>query len=79
MALRHVHPTGKVHGVLGQTFRMDRGSRAMKYSALVSMLRRPIIADKPSGAGFLDGSAADYETSSVSAADCCFSAFNRVE
>ena len=79
VALRQVHPTGKVHGVLGQTFRKDRGSRAMKFSALGSLLRRSVAADGHSGAGFLDGSTADYETSSVSAADCRFSAFNEVE
>ena len=79
VALRQVHPTGKVHGVLGQTFRKDRGSRAMKFSALGSLLRRSVAADGHSGAGFLDGSTADYETSSVSAADCRFSAFNEAE
>ena len=79
VALRQVHPTSKVHGVLGQTFRKDRDSRAMKYSALGSLLRRSVAADGHSGAGFLDGSTADYETSSVSAADCRFSAFNEVE
>ena len=79
VVLREMHPTGKVHGVLGQTFRKDRGSRAMKYSALGSLLRRSVAADGPTGFGFLDGSTTDYETSSVYDADCHFSAFNQVE
>ena len=76
VTLLRVHASDKVHGVIGQTFRQDRESRAMKFKALSALLRRPVAADGPSGTGFLDGSLADYETSSVFAADCRFSAFN---
>ena len=79
VSLSQVSSSGKVHGVLGQTFRKDRGGRSMDFRALTSLLRRPVAADGPSGAGFLDGSAADYETSGVLAADCRFSAFSQVE
>ena len=79
VSLRQVHPSDKLHGVLGQTFRTDRGSRSMDFKALTSLLRRPVAADGDSGAGFLDGSAADYETSNALAADCRFSAFKQAE
>ena len=79
VSLSQVHSSGKVHGVLGQTFRKDRGGRSMDFRALTSLLRRPVAADGPSGAGFLDGSAEDYETSGVLAADCSFSAFSQAE
>ena len=79
VSLSQVHLSNKMHGVLGQTFRADRGSRSMDFKALTSLLRRPVAADGPSGAGFLDGSAMDYEASSVLAADCRFSAFNQAE
>ena len=79
VSLSRVHPSGKVHGVLGQTYKTDRGSRSMDFKSLTSLLRRPVAADGPSGAGFLDGSAADYETSGVLAADCRFSAFNQAD
>ena len=79
VVLEEAHPTDMVHGLMGQTFRKSRASRAMDYSAMGSLLRRSIAADGPSGEGFLDGSTADYQTSSVSAADCRFSAFNQAE
>ena len=79
VSLKQVHSSDKVHGVLGQTFRKDRGSRSMDFKALTSLLRRPVAADGASGAGFLDGSMADYETSSVFATDCRFSAFIQAE
>ena len=79
VSLSQVSSSSKVHGVLGQTFRKDRGGRSMDFRALTSLLRRPVSADGPSGAGFLDGSAADYETSGVLAADCRFSAFSQAE
>ena len=79
VSLSQVHPSGNVHGVLGQTFRNDRGSRSMDYKALTSLLRHPVSADGAADSGFLDGSTADYETSHVLAADCRFSAFNAVE
>ena len=75
VSLSQVHPSDKLHGVLGQTFRTDRGSRSMDFKALTSLLRHPVAADGDSGAGFLDGSTADYETSSVLATDCRFSAY----
>ena len=77
VSLHQVHPSGKVHGVLGQTFRKDRGIRSMDFKALTSLLRRPVAADGSSGAGFLDGGMADYETSGVLAADCRFSSFKQ--
>ena len=77
VSLSQVHPSGKVHGVLGQTFRKDRNSRSMDFKALTSLLRRPVAADGSSGAGFLDGSMADYETSGVLAPDCRFSSFKQ--
>ena len=79
VSLSRVHPSSSVHGVLGQTFKTDRGSRFLDFKALTSLLRRPVAADGPSGAGFLDGSATDYETSGVLAADCRFSAFNQAD
>ena len=79
VSLKQVYSSDKVHGVLGQTFKKDRGSRSMDFKALTSLLRRPVAADGASGAGFLDGSMADYETSSVFAADCRFSAFIQAE
>ena len=78
VSLSRVSSSTNVHGVLGQTFRKDHGSRSMDFKALASLLRRPVAADGVSGAGFLDGSTADYETSSVLAPDCRFSAFNQV-
>ena len=79
VSLSQVHPSDKMHGVLGQTFRTDRGSGSTDFKALTSLLRRPVAADGDSGVGFLDGSAADYETTSVLAADCRFSAFSQAE
>ena len=71
-----MHPTAKVHGVMGQTFRDDRSSRTMDFKVLGTLLRRAVAADGPSGKGFLDGNTEDYKTSGVAAADCRFSAFN---
>ena len=79
VSLSQVHPSDKLHGVLGQTFRTDRGSRSMDFKSLTSLLRHPVAADGDSGAGFLDGSTADYETSSVLATDCRFSAYKQAE
>ena len=79
VSMSQVSSSGKVHGVLGQTFRKDRGGRSIDFKALTSLLRRPVAADGPSGSGLLDGSAVDYETSGVLTADCRFSAFSQAE
>ena len=69
--------TPNVHGVLGQTFRQTRtqAQRAMEFGLLSKLLRGPIVADGPSGLGFLDGKPSDYKSSSLLATDCSFSAF----
>ena len=84
-----VHPSeadpNKMHDsdVSGQTFRMDRGSRSMDVDlkSLTSLLRRSVqqVTTSESDADFLDGSAADYETSRLLAADCRLSLYNHPE
>lgn len=71
--------TEKTHGVLGQTFRPGREKRSVEYSALSQLLRRDIPADSEVGAGFLDGTAADYKTTGVINTDCKYSAFGGKE
>ncbi|GJP64080.1 hypothetical protein CLOP_g21110 [Closterium sp. NIES-67] len=70
------NPSGQVHGVMGQTFRSGRERRTMEYSRLSALLHHPVSVDGEEGRGFLDGEAADYETTGVTAADCKFTAFN---
>ncbi|GJP73961.1 hypothetical protein CLOP_g4624 [Closterium sp. NIES-67] len=70
------NPSGQVHGVMGQTFRSGRERRTMEYSRLSALLHHPVSVDGEEGKGFLDGEAADYETTGVTAADCKFTAFN---
>ncbi|CAI5984263.1 unnamed protein product [Closterium sp. NIES-65] len=53
-----------------------QAKRAMDYNTLAHALGRPVAADAAEGAGFLDGETADYESTSVLAADCRFSAFH---
>ncbi|GJP69088.1 hypothetical protein CLOP_g25709 [Closterium sp. NIES-67] len=50
--------------------------RTMEYSRLSALLHHPVSVDGEEGRGFLDGEAADYETTGVTAADCKFTAFN---
>ncbi|CAI5993787.1 unnamed protein product [Closterium sp. NIES-64] len=47
--------TDDVHGVLGQTYRLDHAARAADFQRLIANLHRPISADSQEGAGFLDG------------------------
>ena len=68
--------TDDVHGVMGQTFRLDRVKRARDYIAISHMLHRPVSADGATGQGFLDGKTGDYETSAVTETDCMYSAFD---
>ena len=77
MTVDSLQTTPEVHGVLGQTYRVDRErvERALKYSAQVELLGHAIAADGASGAGFLDGSSHDYISSSITAPDCKFSAY----
>ena len=44
--------------------------RAFEYSILSRLLLGPIAADDSTGAGFLDGQAADYVTPSVLSPAC---------
>ena len=70
--------TPKVHGVLGQTFRQTgtQEEKALQYSLLSRLLGGPIMAGEgANGEGFLDGTTADYKSSSALAADCAFSSF----
>ncbi|CAI5987995.1 unnamed protein product [Closterium sp. NIES-64] len=76
VAFDGVEATEQVHGIIGQTYREGREKRAMDYNTLAHALGHPVAADAAEGAGFLDGKTADYESSSVLAADCRFSAFN---
>eukprot|EP00270_Netrium_digitus_P021253 TRINITY_DN8_c0_g1_i3.p1 TRINITY_DN8_c0_g1~~TRINITY_DN8_c0_g1_i3.p1 ORF type:complete len:413 (+),score=71.52 TRINITY_DN8_c0_g1_i3:40-1278(+) len=71
------HPSGNIHGLLGQTYRNDvtRNKRARRFQQLVNLLQRNIQADGESGKGFLDGKAGDYVTSSLLATDSKFSSF----
>ncbi|GJP44035.1 hypothetical protein CLOM_g3427 [Closterium sp. NIES-68] len=75
LAFRHVQTTKDIHGVMGQTYRSGREQRAMDYTALSALLHRPVAVDSEQGAGFLDGSLEDYETSDVLKPDCRYSAF----
>ncbi|CAI5960991.1 unnamed protein product [Closterium sp. NIES-65] len=76
VAFDAVEATNQVHGIMGQTYREGRGKRAMDYNTLAHALGRLVAADAAEGAGFLDGETADYESTSVLAADCRFSAFH---
>ncbi|CAI5534160.1 unnamed protein product [Closterium sp. Naga37s-1] len=76
VAFNGVEATEQVHGIIGQTYCEGREKRAMDYNTLAHALGHPVAADAAEGAGFLDGKTADYESSSVLAADCRFSAFN---
>jgi hypothetical protein len=68
-------PTRDVHGVLGQTFRADAQHlvKMLEYKLLASLLRGPVVADGESGAGYLEGSMQDYQTSGPASADCKYS------
>ncbi|CAI5993434.1 unnamed protein product [Closterium sp. NIES-65] len=74
-----VAPTADVHGVMGQTYRTGREKRTTDFSRLAAVLHHPVSVDGAEGKGFLDGKVSDYETSSVTATDCRFSAFNTGE
>ncbi|CAI5458214.1 unnamed protein product [Closterium sp. Yama58-4] len=76
IAFDAVETTNQVHGIMGQTYRKGRAKRAMDYKTIAHALGRPVAADAAEGAGFLDGVTADYESTSVLAADCRFSAFH---
>ncbi|GJP64938.1 hypothetical protein CLOP_g21872 [Closterium sp. NIES-67] len=79
--LSDVAMTSAVHGVLGQTFRdtPEQLARAVKYSHLAALLRRPVDVDKADGSGFLDGTVDDYISSSVVAPDCKFATYGTGE
>lgn len=70
--------TENIHGVLGQTYRPtpSQEAKALKFSALGKVLGAPVVADGDTGAGFLDGSVGDYESSHVLKADCKVAAFS---
>ena len=72
-----MHPTASVHGVMGQTYRVeaDRADKEQEFQAMGSLLRHPVAADGATGKGFLDGTTADYLTSADDAANCRFSAY----
>ncbi|GJP62027.1 hypothetical protein CLOP_g19132 [Closterium sp. NIES-67] len=74
-----VSPSADVHGVMGQTYRTGREKRTTDFSRLAAVLHHPVSADGAEGKGFLDGKVSDYETTSVTATDCRFSAFNSGE
>ncbi|GJP29271.1 hypothetical protein CLOM_g2660 [Closterium sp. NIES-68] len=74
---KHVSRSSSVHGIMGQTYREGRTERAIDYAMLSRLLRTPFSADGENGKGFLDGKAADYETSGVLSTDCGFSAFSK--
>ncbi|GJP79167.1 hypothetical protein CLOP_g9408 [Closterium sp. NIES-67] len=74
---KHVSRSSSVHGIMGQTYREGRTERAIDYAMLSRLLRTPFSADGDNGKGFLDGKAADYETSGVLSTDCGFSAFSK--
>ncbi|CAI5938339.1 unnamed protein product [Closterium sp. NIES-64] len=77
VAFDAVEATNQVHGIMGQAYRDEgQAKRAMDYNTLAHALGRPVAADAAEGAGFLDGETADYESTSVLAADCRFSAFH---
>lgn len=77
LGISYIASTPEVHGVLGQTYRPDveRAGRATKYQTIAHALHGPLAADGESGRGFLDGSTADYVSSSVLAPDCTYSKF----
>ncbi|CAI5976248.1 unnamed protein product [Closterium sp. NIES-64] len=74
---KHVSRSPSVHGIMGQTYREGRAERAIDYAMLSRLLRTPFSADGDNGQGFLDGKAADYETSGVLSTDCGYSAFSK--
>ena len=49
--------------------------RAFEYSILSRLLLGPIAADDSTGAGFLDGQAADYITPSVISPACKYAVY----
>lgn len=77
LLLNDLAATPRVHGVLGQTFRRTpaQEARAQQYADLARVLGGPIQADGDTGAGFLDGTPEDYQTSHVLAADCKVSTY----
>lgn len=75
MGFNYIKNTPKIHGVLGQTYRAGRESRAIEFQKLTSLLHHNVGADTEEGKGFLDGSAEDYVTTSVMAPDCKYSAY----
>ena len=79
LGINEVERTEAIHGVLGQTYRMDHAARAEKYSEISALLKAPVIADAESGKGFLDGEPLkDYMTSDVLTADCAFATYSVV-
>ncbi|GJP41250.1 hypothetical protein CLOM_g916 [Closterium sp. NIES-68] len=72
----HIYRTDDIHGIMGQTYRDGREKRALDYNTLSQVIGRPIAADGPSGAGFLDGNVKDYRTSGVLSPDCLYTAYD---
>ena len=72
---QRVGATEDVHGVMGQTYRDGREKRSMDFNALSLLMGHPVSADSEAGKGFLEGQVRDYESSSVLATDCAFSAY----
>lgn len=77
LGFNFVKRTSQVHGILGQTYRENEGreERAEKFIEMERIAQENIIADGPSGNGFLDGEKSDYKSSSILSPDCRFSAY----
>eukprot|EP00271_Cylindrocystis_brebissonii_P016873 TRINITY_DN415_c0_g1_i1.p1 TRINITY_DN415_c0_g1~~TRINITY_DN415_c0_g1_i1.p1 ORF type:complete len:449 (-),score=17.49 TRINITY_DN415_c0_g1_i1:870-2216(-) len=73
--LNKLQTTASVHGVLGQTYRSDRGERNQDFAAQLRSFAT-FSADSESGKGFLDGTINDYTASAILSPDCKYSTYN---
>lgn len=77
LGFNFVKRTSQVHGILGQTYRENEGreDRAAHFIELERQKEKSIIADGPSGKGFLDGERSNYKSSGILKPDCLYSAY----
>eukprot|EP00271_Cylindrocystis_brebissonii_P020114 TRINITY_DN651_c0_g1_i1.p1 TRINITY_DN651_c0_g1~~TRINITY_DN651_c0_g1_i1.p1 ORF type:complete len:438 (-),score=60.08 TRINITY_DN651_c0_g1_i1:990-2303(-) len=75
-AVNDLKTTAAVHGVLGQTYRVERAERNVEFAALLSEVTS-LPAESDEARGFLDGTPDNYLSSDIMAPDCAFSSFKK--
>eukprot|EP00897_Mesotaenium_endlicherianum_P004897 jgi/Mesen1/4435/ME000225S03421 len=75
LGFNKIENTRAIHGILGQTYRMDHEQRAFDYQEIVTMLGTAVQADGETGKGFLDGTPADYIVSDILESDSQYNSY----